>query len=59
MIRAGVELRKFRMGVEYNFVPNRNLQNLSGAFIGEAINHYAGFTLGYTLGGGKWQHPRF
>ncbi|MEY3647131.1 MAG: hypothetical protein RLZ13_13, partial [Bacteroidota bacterium] len=34
-------------------------QNLSGGFIGEAINHYAGFTLGYTLGGGKWQHPRF
>ena len=59
MIRAGVELRKFRMGVEYNFVPNRNLQNLSGAFIGESINHYAGFTLGYTIGGGKWQHPRF
>lgn len=59
MIRGGVELRKFRMGVEYNFVPNRNLQNLSGAFIGESINHYAGFTLGYTIGGGKWQHPRF
>lgn len=59
IVRAGVELRKFRMGVEYNFVPNRNLQNLSGAFIGEAINHYAGFTLGYTIGGGKWQHPRF
>jgi hypothetical protein len=38
IVRAGVELRKFRMGVEYNFVPNRNLQNLSGAFIGEAIN---------------------
>jgi outer membrane protein W len=59
IVRAGVELRKFRMGVEYNFVPNRNLQNLSGAFIGEAINHYAGFTLGYTIGGGKWQHPQF
>jgi hypothetical protein len=59
IVRAGVELRKFRMGVEYNFVPNRNLQNLSGAFIGEAINRYAGFTLGYTIGGGKWQQTRF
>lgn len=59
LVRAGVELRKFRMGVEYNFVPNRNLQNLSGGFIGEAINHYAGFTLGFTVGGGRWQQPNF
>ena len=59
LVRAGVELRKFRMGVEYNFVPNRNLQNLNGDFIGEAINHYAGFTLGFSIGGGKWQHPKF
>ncbi len=59
LVRAGVELRKFRMGVEYNFVPNRNLQNLNGDFIGEAINHYAGFTLGFSIGGGKWQHPKY
>ena len=59
LVRAGVELRKFRMGVEYNVVPNRNLQNLNGDFIGEAINHYAGFTLGFSIGGGKWQHPKF
>lgn len=59
MARAGVELRKFRMGIEYNFVPNRNLQNLSGGFIGEAVNHYAGFTFGFTVGGGKWKQPHF
>lgn len=59
MARAGVELRKFRMGIEYNFVPNRNLQNLTGDFIGEAVNHYAGFTFGFTVGGGKWKQPRF
>jgi hypothetical protein len=59
LVRAGVELGKFRMGVEYNFVPNRNLQNLSGGFIGEAINNYAGFTLGFTVGGGRWKQPNF
>jgi outer membrane protein W len=59
LVRAGVELGKFRMGVEYNFVPNRNLQNLSGGNIGEAINNYAGFTLGFTVGGGRWQQRNF
>lgn len=54
MIRAGFELGKFRLGAEYNFIPNSNLQNLSGAVIGEAINEYFGFTLGFFVGGGKW-----
>lgn len=54
MVRAGVELGKFRIGAEYNFVPASNLQNVSGAVIGEAINQYFGFTLGFFVGGGKW-----
>jgi hypothetical protein len=54
MIRAGFELGKFRLGAEYNFIPNSNLQNLNGAVIGEAINEYFGFTLGFFVGGGKW-----
>ena len=54
MVRAGIELAKFRLGAEYNFVPKSNLQNLSGQVIGEAINEYFGFTLGVTIGGGKW-----
>lgn len=54
MVRAGIELAKFRLGAEYNFVPTSNLQNISGDVIGEAINQYFGFTLGFTLGGGKW-----
>lgn len=55
MIRAGVELGKFRMGVEYNFVPPSDLQNISGQVVGQAINQYFGFTLGFTLGGGRWR----
>jgi hypothetical protein len=54
MVRAGIELGKFRVGAEYNLVPPSNLQNLSGQVIGEAINQYFGFTLGLTIGGGKW-----
>lgn len=54
MIRAGVELGKFRIGAEYNFIPKSDLQNVSGEVIGQAINEYFGFTLGYFVGGGKW-----
>ncbi len=55
MVRAGVELGKFRMGAEYNFIPTSNLQNTAGEIIGEAINQYFGFTLGFYVGGGRWR----
>ncbi|TFV93106.1 hypothetical protein E4S40_12630 [Algoriphagus kandeliae] len=55
MVRAGIELGKFRMGAEYNFIPNSNLQDTSGTVIGEAINQYFGFTLGFYVGGGRWR----
>lgn len=54
MLRAGVELGKFRLGAEYNFVPSSDLQNISGTAIGTAVNEYFGFTLGFFVGGGKW-----
>ena len=54
MVRAGIELGKFRLGAEYNLVPKSDLQNTSGAVIGETINQYFGFTLGFFVGGGKW-----
>lgn len=54
MVRVGIELAKFRLGAEYNFVPNSDLQDLNGNVIGESINQYYGFTLGVTIGGGKW-----
>jgi hypothetical protein len=54
MIRTGLELAKFRLGIEYNLVPPSDLQDTSGKVIGETINQYFGFTLGITIGGGKW-----
>lgn len=59
MIRAGVELGKFRLGAEYNFVPSSDLQNVSGQVVGEAINQYFGFTFGFFVGGGRWETKRY
>lgn len=54
MVRVGVELNKFRIGAEYNFVPSSNLQNVEGNVIGKATNEYFAFTLGFFVGGGRW-----
>lgn len=54
MVRVGVELDKFRIGAEYNFVPSSNLQNIGGDVIGKATNEYFAFTLGFFVGGGRW-----
>ncbi|GAA0878376.1 hypothetical protein GCM10009119_13440 [Algoriphagus jejuensis] len=54
MVRVGVELQKFRIGAEYNFVPSSNLQNIEGDIIGQATNEYFAFTLGFFVGGGRW-----
>lgn len=54
LVRGGFEWGKFRMGVEYNLIPDSSLKNISGATIGSASNSYLGFHLGFYFGGGKW-----
>jgi outer membrane protein W len=54
LVRGGFEWGKFRMGVEYNLIPDSSLKNISGATIGTASNSYLGFHLGFYFGGGKW-----
>lgn len=54
LIRAGFEWGKFRMGVEYNLVPDSDLEDLNNIKIGTATNSYVGIHLGFFLGGGKW-----
>lgn len=54
LIRGGFEWGKFRMGLEYNFVPKSELQNISGEKISNISNTYLGVHLGFYLGGGKW-----
>lgn len=55
LIRGGFEWGKFRMGVEYNFVPDSKLQDLNGNVTDVSVaNSYVGIHLGFYLGGGKW-----
>jgi len=54
LIRGGFEWGKFRMGVEYNLVPDSDLENSNGDKVGTASNTYVGIHLGFYLGGGKW-----
>ena len=53
VVRAGFEARHFRLGLEYNIVPDATLEDLSGN--GNSItskNAYIGIKLGICIGGG-------
>lgn len=54
LVRGGFEWAKFRMGLEYNFIPSSKLQDLSGVNVGTVKNSYLGIHLGFYIGGGKW-----
>ena len=54
LIRAGFEWSGFRMGVEYNVLPDSDLEALNGNIIGTAKNAYLGIHIGFFVGGGKW-----
>ncbi len=54
LLRGGFEWGKFRMGVEYNLVPDSDLEDSNGDKVGTASNTYVGIHLGFYLGGGKW-----
>lgn len=53
MVRAGAEIGHFRVGVEYNIVPNTDIMDATGAKIGTAKNGYIGIKLGAVIGGGR------
>lgn len=54
LIRGGFEWAGFRMGLEYNFLPDSDLENTAGAKVGTAKNSYVGIHIGFFVGGGKW-----
>ena len=55
MVRAGFEWGKFRLGLDYNIIPESELTDIdSGDVIGSAKNGYFGISLGFFVGGGKW-----
>ena len=54
LIRGGFEWGGFRMGLEYNFLPDSDLEDLNGDKVGTAKNAYVGIHIGFFVGGGKW-----
>jgi len=55
MIRTGVELSHFRLGVEYNLVPSTNVVVFDGnsTYTSKAKNGYLGIKIGAVIGGGR------
>lgn len=54
LIRGGFEWSGFRMGIEYNFLPDSDLEDMNGVIVGTAKNAYLGIHIGFFVGGGKW-----
>jgi len=54
MLTAGIELGTFRVGVEYNLIPNTKTESAPGVPGVSIKNNYMGLTIGYTFGGGSW-----
>ncbi|MDF2190693.1 hypothetical protein [Paraflavitalea sp. CAU 1676] len=57
MVRVGVELSHFRIGLEYNIVPSTKLETIDPTSEGKSTyttkNGYLGIKLGFCIGGGK------
>ena len=53
MLRGGVELGHFRIGLEYNLVGNTDLKDVNNATVGTSKNSYIGIKLGGVIGGGR------
>jgi outer membrane protein W len=55
MIRVGFEAGHFRLGIEYNFVPDTELTYFSGSsnIKSTSKNSYLGIKLGVVFGGGR------
>jgi outer membrane protein X len=56
MVRAGVELSHFRVGVEYNIVPKTTMEYINSTGVkttSSMKNGYIGIKVGFCIGGGK------
>lgn len=53
LLRAGIEFRKTRIGLEYNYMPKANIDINSGETIGTVDNRYLGISIGKVFGSGK------
>jgi len=53
MLRAGFEAGHFRLGAEYNLVPESQLQDINGGGDITSKNGYIGIKIGVCIGGGR------
>lgn len=56
MIRAGVELSHFRVGLEYNIVPSTKVETVNSSGVHSTTstkNGYLGIKVGFVIGGGR------
>lgn len=55
MVRTGVEISHFRLGVEYNLVPSTTVAVFDGnsTYTTQAKNGYIGIKIGAVIGGGR------
>jgi hypothetical protein len=59
MVRGGFETGKFRLSLDYNFLPVSDIVDVSNNVIGETENSYFGISLGFFVGGGRWRNSNF
>jgi len=48
-----VDLSKFSIGLEFNYIPKANIETSNGQLIGTIANSYIALSIGYTFGIGK------
>ncbi|TXN35646.1 hypothetical protein FVB32_13790 [Flagellimonas hymeniacidonis] len=53
LIRGGIEWRKTKLGLEYNFVSKADVTIPNGQTVGTVDNSYLGISIGFTIGGGS------
>ena len=50
LVRGGLEVRKFIVGLEINYIPTADIEIPNGHIIGTVDNSYIGLSIGYEIG---------
>lgn len=53
LLRGGLDLGKFILGLEYNFIPKTDIKTPNGPIIGTVNNSYIGGSIGFMIRGEK------
>ena len=52
-VGANTDLRKFILGLEFNFIPNADVRLSNGQKVGTLATSNIALSIGYTIGNGK------